>query len=130
MQPWFYWMILAVDLMCHTCCSQQHPSRSWRKAGGLHCLQGLQGLYLPRFKTKERTPSQQQRYQLFQGWGLVQVWSRIPGMLHFALTGRRRLPVIGYTSQQSCWLIGYQGNWQRVLSHCPLKSYHGEDIMI
>ena len=118
MQPWFYWVVLAVGLMCHTCCSQQHPKDPGERAVGLHCLQGLQGLYLPSFKTKERTPSQRQRHQLFHGWGIVQVWSRIPeqqpipgatthsacsrhrhdratGMSLFALTERRKLPVIG-----------------------------------
>lgn len=115
MQPWFYWVVLAVGLMCHTCCSQQHPKDPGERAVGLHCLQGLQGLYLPSFKTKERTPSQRQRHQLFHGWGIVQVWSRIPEqqpILHAADTGMTgQLLCHTYREEE---VTSYRGDWLQV----------------
>lgn len=43
---------------------------------------GLQGLYLPSFKTEERARSQHQRHQWFNGWGNLlseaRSWSSIP----------------------------------------------------
>ena len=43
---------------------------------GLHPA-GLQGLCLPSFKTEERVWSQHQRYQWFNGWGNLHVWSKV-----------------------------------------------------
>lgn len=77
---------------------------------GLHPA-GLQGLYLPRFKTEEIAQSQQQRPQWFNGWGAylseVRSWRWHPtlcaedGEQNMAAVfapaprGRGRLPVTG-----------------------------------
>lgn len=115
---------------------------------GLHAA-GLQALYLPSLKNKERACIQWQRHGWFNGWGHLICVKQGPGttpLCVWQMVGRtwpRSLLLGGGVSNykgnwwlMSAWLVGYQENqqtstlWRSLPLTTPSINYHGEDILI
>ena len=82
-----------------------------KKSVGLHPT-GLQALYLPSFKIKERAWSQQQRFQWFNVRRSSQVWNKVlnigQDLATVSAPRKKRSPLIRKLT--SGGLINYQGN--------------------
>ena len=110
-------------LMCSPLCPALRTISGSQQVVRLHPA-GLQSLYLPNHKTKERAQSQWQRHQWFNGWGILHVWSKVLEW-HPTACGRRWGHGCGLRYQGKREMTSYRRNWCQVGSWVARETSRG-----